>query len=810
MANYVLGKDLKGPEGFIRRIFERGMTPQEFGVMNTISSSQYENTFGKMQVDFLEALSKDEKPESFAGSQEEWNVFRNDELGDQGKPFAFSASKTAKVFGEDYLKTNLPKNLLEATLKTQGDDPNSTKRFDIESTLSNKYQGEDGKDNFDPIVRTNKIGEDGSVQSRSNNLTSDASNQAESGDAGVGGIDWAQMDALIEAGRLELVDKSGGRVKPITDNLNQAFYKENVLEGLYGSREDSINTVDNIAQIFREQGYTVKDGKVGTPGEQPTTTGGGPDTSLQAEEDRSIGIVGAYRLDPNLKTTQEASKVAASYKSGTIPSDGEIEQLSLGLSSGFRSSFKRNLTSTRDAAERLTQQIQTLESQDELSPGQEAQLKRLKTDLANQVKSIDRSVERVTSNIQSDVRAISDKEELRVQDLSKKLSEKMFVVGSGTATDARVNDLNKGIVKDLRQIAGVKFRTISNDKKPLATQILSNNANLEQIQKNPVVFNDLINLTGEEFLSKYSTPEGKLNARALFGQELPPEAEEALDRSINKKLLTELSSALESGDENKVKELLNSVNISEQDQITLGNALRDSGGDFRKAPRNKFRALYFATIANMDTESDLFKKMITPGGIYANMVEMGMLDSSGIDNSIKLSNQRIQENLSRKASPEVMRFKNDLNDLYDKVLFDEDLDFGNEDVQTEVNKYIQDMKEAAFGSGGNASDISLYLTARADVIKRGVGEVLDSPGFLKELFSLGFARGIDKATLDLSVPVNVVRDSSGAIIGFRANNAFKRADFFKRVYGPDFVEELAAIAIDRTGGRQLNEAEGTR
>ena len=125
MANYVLGKDLKGPEGFIRRIFERGMTPQEFGVMNTISSSQYENTFGKMQVDFLEALSKDEKPESFAGSQEEWNVFRNDELGDQGKPFAFSASKTAKVFGEDYLKTNLPKNLLEATLKTQGDDPNS-------------------------------------------------------------------------------------------------------------------------------------------------------------------------------------------------------------------------------------------------------------------------------------------------------------------------------------------------------------------------------------------------------------------------------------------------------------------------------------------------------------------------------------------------------------------------------------------------------------------------------------------------------------------------------------------------------------
>ena len=44
MANYVLGKDLKGPEGFIRRIFERGMTPQEFGVMNTISSSQYENT----------------------------------------------------------------------------------------------------------------------------------------------------------------------------------------------------------------------------------------------------------------------------------------------------------------------------------------------------------------------------------------------------------------------------------------------------------------------------------------------------------------------------------------------------------------------------------------------------------------------------------------------------------------------------------------------------------------------------------------------------------------------------------------------
>ena len=53
-----------------------------------IFPSAYES-FGGV---FLEALSKDEKPESFAGSQEEWNVFRNEELGDQGKPFAFSAS----------------------------------------------------------------------------------------------------------------------------------------------------------------------------------------------------------------------------------------------------------------------------------------------------------------------------------------------------------------------------------------------------------------------------------------------------------------------------------------------------------------------------------------------------------------------------------------------------------------------------------------------------------------------------------------------------------------------------------------------
>ena len=802
MANYVLGRDLKGPEGFFRRIFDRGMTPQQFQTMNTLNAAQYENTFGSMQVDFLEALKNEDKPESFAGTQEDWNLFRNKELGDQGKPFAFSSSKIMKVFGEDYLMNNLPKNLLENTLKTLGDDPNTTKRFDIESTLAGKYKDEEGKDAFDPIVRTNKIGEDGNVQSRSNNLTADASNQSDSGDPGIGGIDLAQFDALIEAGRLELVDKSGGRIKPITDNLNQALYKENVLAGLYGDRSTSIATVQNMADIFREQGYTVEGGSVGTPPESP-------EVSTDPQEDKSTGLVGAYRLDPNLKTTQDASKAASSYKSGTLPSDAEIEQLSQGLSPGFRNRYKSNFISTRNAAEKLTQQIQTLESQDDLSPAQERQLQTLKTNLAGQIRSIDRFVERVTENIQSDAKAISDKEGLRVQDLSKKLSEKMNVIGSGTATDSRVNDLNKGIVQDLRQIAGIKFRTISNDKKPLATQILSNNANLEQIQKNPEVFNDLINLTGEEFLSKYSTPEGKLDNNKVFGQELPAEAKEALNRSVSKQLVNEVTTAIQSGDDAKVKELLNTINVSEQDQIVLGNALRNSGGDLRKSPRGDIRALYIATIANMDTESYLFKQMIQPNGIYGNMVEMGMINSAGIDNSLKLSNQRIQEINSRNASASVTGINTQLNNFYKETITNEDLDFGDPNVQAQANTLVQQMK-GLVQTTNNPADISLYLVQQARLVKEAAGEALNSVGLLQAIFSFGFARGIDPSTLSLDTPVNPVRNSSGAIIGFRANNAYKSAAEFAREYGQPYVEMLAEIAVQKTGGRQLNEAEGTR
>lgn len=77
-----------------------------------------------------------------------------------------------------------------------------------------------------------------------------------------------------------------------------------------------------------------------------------------------------------------------------------------------------------------------------------------------------------------------------------------------------------------------------------------------QLTKNPEVFNDLANLSGEEFLTKYSNTDGTLNTTALYGNDFSPAAVAVLDKTVTQAQVNALDKAIKAGNKTEVDRLI--------------------------------------------------------------------------------------------------------------------------------------------------------------------------------------------------------------------------------------------------------------
>ncbi len=325
-----------------------------------------------------------------------------------------------------------------------------------------------------------------------------------------------------------------------------------------------------------------------------------------------------------------------------------------------------------------------------------------------------------------------------------------------------------------------------------------------QLTKNPGVFNDLANLSGEEFLTKYSNTDGTLNTTALYGNDFSPAAVAVLDKTVTQAQVNALDKAIKAGNKTEVDRLIKEINLSEADSAVLAKELQNTGGDFRGGfaadPRNsRFRAMYFAMLSELPIDGEQYKTLTLANGIYANIVEMGMLNASGLNNALAMEDQMVQNANATKISGQASDINKRYLDLRADILNNEKDLNDNLPLLQEFNEQLKIEAER----DNNAYTYSLYINNRANVIKQVAGERLQ-PRWWQELFSLGFAEGMDSRSLSTEVPVNVVTNNDGDIIGFQAKNAFREITPLIRELGDDFVRDLASFALEFTKGKQLN------
>ena len=80
MAEYVLGKDLKGIGGFFKR-FTKGKTAVQVDAEQTLNARNYTTSYGQLEQEYQTALLNPNIPEgAMFDSKESWDQFRKGEI----------------------------------------------------------------------------------------------------------------------------------------------------------------------------------------------------------------------------------------------------------------------------------------------------------------------------------------------------------------------------------------------------------------------------------------------------------------------------------------------------------------------------------------------------------------------------------------------------------------------------------------------------------------------------------------------------------------------------------------------------------
>lgn len=344
---------------------------------------------------------------------------------------------------------------------------------------------------------------------------------------------------------------------------------------------------------------------------------------------------------------------------------------------------------------------------------------------------------------------------------------------------------------DVRVKLQTNLETLSGKDKTNYGSILAK-PNFDVISKNPALLQELNNLGPTEFLQKYTLEDGTLDKEKLYGNQFSGDAAEVLDKNISDKKVDELFTAIEDGDSEKVKSILASVSISDEDQEKLLTEVQKTGGDYRKETDvNKKRKLYFATLGSLVPGSALFNALISPDNAISNMIETGMINDEGI----KLLKD--QQSLASGKITAAGDF--DGYDTFNTIFSDyknpeNEEAFQNWDAaRSSLGTAIRRMR-ANVAVAPTSIKISQLLNAEKE-LAREVIKNEGKPGFLMELVTLGFASDPDLDSFGNNINVGIVppdATSADKITSIVASNG-KQISLQQLVR--DYGDELAASLI---------------
>ena len=395
------------------------------------------------------------------------------------------------------------------------------------------------------------------------------------------------------------------------------------------------------------------------------------------------------------------------------------------------------------------------------------------------------------------------------RDIIKNLSGKQLNKREKTTLENAQKRFDAGVTEarnfDLRTNLRTNLESLQGDNKTKYGTLLAK-TNFDLIAKNPELRNELKNTSPEEFLQKYTKEDGTLDKEKLYGNQFSGDAAKVLDKNISNKKVDELFTAIEGGDQEKVKSILASVNISDEDQQKLLTEVQKTGGDYRRETDvNRKRKLYFATLGSLVPGSALFNALINPNNAIGNMIETGMINNSGLDAMSKqlgiTSAKRSAENLSD-------LYKNYLNN-FDNVK--KDFDLNDNSTMSNIEDYFE--KQSS-----NYNDMTNWIrsgratrTDKIDYLSKTLGVLKDinqaqQPGFWKELFTLGFAKGPNMNLFGTEIDIQLSRDKTtnkvnGLIIG---DSVFSPEELRGQGFSQTVIDQLIAAGDDNTTTTQGN------
>lgn len=362
-------------------------------------------------------------------------------------------------------------------------------------------------------------------------------------------------------------------------------------------------------------------------------------------------------------------------------------------------------------------------------------------------------------------------------------AQKRFDAG---VTEARNFDIRTNLRTNLESLQG--------DNKTKYGTLLAK-TNFDLIAKNPALRNELKTTSPEEFLQKYTKEDGSLDKEKLYGNVVPPEAKKALNNSITKEQVDQFVKLVEANDIEGITKLVNSIDISEEDNKVLTDALVKAGGDFRKMTQKNadidiVRKYVLSSLATLPKNAPIAPYLTNIS--IGTFIETGMLNTQGttIANQVA-TNRRLAAEAAMKALDYSDPYEKTLDQLnerkQDSVLNEDSTLIQYENYFKGISPLLNDLKTKI----QTKADKDDYAQQLIEVMKRFSAE--QQPSFWREVFSLGYARGGNLNLFGNDIDAVVTKNREGKITGLRIGDIpYEIQDLRDQGFSNSFIRILLA------------------
>ena len=290
--------------------------------------------------------------------------------------------------------------------------------------------------------------EDGSIQPLTENRTSSPNDNPAL-------IDAASLELLAESAMLNSMGEFGidGTAVAVLENLN---FNSPTVKGQVAAvnalreEKDPAALTNLIAQL----GPTIKQTDPNRGNVTVDDLGGKAATLNQTATSEPIKgrPTGFAVLDTSQKEVQDALPFINNIKAGQSYSEEEIDQLSKGLSPGFRTAFKKKFSFNSRLLEKNANEISELEAIEDKSPKQERDLAKLKRRRESYlIPQQQKQIDRVRQNVADDTKAQQDADIKATESARKQLEAKQKLLDNPNISEGRRKELEA----EINQLGGV-------------------------------------------------------------------------------------------------------------------------------------------------------------------------------------------------------------------------------------------------------------------------------------------------------------------------------------------------------------------